>query len=132
VGAVSPRERRRRGAEESLGAVILGFESIVVFLGGLAVYGLKGLPDGVDPWWGIVGGVVVAVVMVLTTLVLRFRWGIWLGWALQVLVFLSGFLAFGLFIVGVIFGAMWGYATIKGAQLDRRNARLVEGAENGD
>jgi hypothetical protein len=37
---VSPRERRRRGAAESLGAIVLGFESLVVFLGGLVVYGL--------------------------------------------------------------------------------------------
>ncbi len=49
------RVRRPRGAQESLGSVVLGFESIIVFLGGLVVYGLRALPGGIEPWWGIVG-----------------------------------------------------------------------------
>ncbi|KAA9152876.1 DUF4233 domain-containing protein, partial [Microbacterium lushaniae] len=35
MAGMTSRVRRRRGAAESLGAVVLGFESIVVFLGGL-------------------------------------------------------------------------------------------------
>ena len=48
--------RRPRGAAESLGSIVLAFESIVVFLGGLAIYGLKALPEPIAQWWGIVGG----------------------------------------------------------------------------
>ena len=32
------RARRRRGAAESLGQIVLAFESIIVFLGGLVIY----------------------------------------------------------------------------------------------
>jgi len=127
VAGVSPREpraprvRRQRGAQESLGAVVLGFESIIVFLGGLVVYGLKVLPAGIEPWWGIVGGVVMAIAMVAVSGSLRHRWALFAGWALQVILLLGGLLVPA--VVAVIFGGMWAYATIKGAALDRQNAR---------
>ena len=132
--ARAPRSRRPRGAAESLGSIVLAFESVIVFLGGLVVYGLRVLPENIPPWWGIVGGTVLAVVMILTSGVLRYRWAIVLGWALQVLVALAGFLVPALALVALIFGGMWAYATIKGASLDRRNARLAAEAEspNGD
>ena len=119
----APRVRRQRGAQESLGAVVLGFESIIVFLGGLVVYGLKVLPAGIEPWWGIVGGVVMAIAVVAVSGSLRHRWALFAGWALQVILLLSGLLVPALAVVAVIFGGMWAYATIKGAALDRQNAR---------
>lgn len=132
--AEAPRPRRARGAAESLGSIVLAFESIIVFLGGLAIFGLKALPESIPPWWGIVAGSVLALVMVLTAGVLRYRWGIVLGWVLQLVVALGGFLVPGLFLVAIIFGGMWAYATIKGASLDARNARLAAEADtpNGD
>lgn len=132
--AEAPRPRRVRGAAESLGSIVLAFESIIVFLGGLAIFGLKALPESIPPWWGIVAGSVLALVMVLTAGVLRYRWGIVLGWVLQLVVALGGFLVPGLFLVAIIFGGMWAYATIKGASLDARNARLAAEADtpNGD
>ncbi|PVW06491.1 DUF4233 domain-containing protein [Microbacterium sp. Gd 4-13] len=122
----TPRVRRQRGAQESLGSVVLGFESIVVFLGGLVVFGLQVLPGGIEPWWGIVGGVVLALLMVITSGFLRHRWAIVAGWGLQVVLALGGFLVPALLLVALIFGGMWAYATIKGASLDRRNAALAD------
>nr|WP_167050319.1 DUF4233 domain-containing protein [Microbacterium halimionae] len=123
-------QRRARGAAESLGSIVLGFESVIVFLGGLVVYGLRALPDLVAPWWGIVGGAVVALVMIVTSGLLRHRWAFGLGWALQVLLALSAFLVPAMLFVALIFGGMWAYATIKGASLDRRNAQLAREANN--
>ena len=77
------------------------------------------------PGPAVVAGSVVALLMIATTRVLRHRWGIALGWALQAIVALGAFLVPALAIVAVIFGAMYGYATIKGAALDRRNAHLA-------
>ncbi len=132
--ADAPRPRRARGAAESLGSIVLAFESVIVFLGGLAIFGLKALPEPIPPWWGIVAGTVVAVAMVLTARVLRYRWGIILGWVLQVIVALGGFFVPALFFIALVFGGMWAYATIKGASLDARNARLAAEADtaNGD
>jgi len=128
------RPRRARGAAESLGSIVLGFESVVVFLAGLAVFGLKVLPESVPSWWGIVGGVVVAVLMVAVAGQLRHRWAIAAGWALQVVVALAAILVPAIGVVALIFGAMWAYATIKGASLDARNARLAQdqATANGD
>lgn len=129
---MSARVRRARGAEESLASVVLGFESIIVFLGGLALYGLNQMPAGIPAWWGIVAGAVLALLMVATTGVLRHRWGIALGWFWQLVLALGGFLVLALALVALIFGAMYAYATIKGGALDRRNAQRTEPATNGD
>lgn len=130
----APRPRRARGAAESLGSIVLAFESVIVFLGGLTVYGLRALPESIPQWWAIVAGTVLAALMLLTGRVLRHRWGIVLGWVLQGVVALGGFLVPALFLVALIFGGMWAYATIKGASLDARNARLAAEADtaNGD
>lgn len=133
-GKRPPRVRRQRGAQESLAQVVLGFETIVVFLAWLVIYGLKSTPDGVEPWWAIVVGSVFAVVMVAASGVVRWRWGIALGWVLQVLLAASAILEPAILLVAFIFGGMWAYATIKGASLDRRNARLAAASAtvNGD
>lgn len=130
------RARRARGAEESLAQIVLGFESVIVFLGGLAAYGLGALPDAVPQWWGIVAGSILALLMIATTGLVRYRWGIGLGWAWQLVVVLGAFLVPALALVGLIFGAMYAYATIKGGALDRRNAQRAQTtsppATNGD
>ena len=126
----TPRVRRQRGARESLASIVLGFESIIVFLGGLVLYGLKALPAGIEPWWGIVIGAVLAVALIATSGLVRYDSGIALGWFWQVLIIAGGLLEPALVVVGVIFGAMYAYATIKGGSLDRRNA--ARAATNGD
>jgi hypothetical protein len=128
----APRPRRARGAQESLASVVLGFESIVVFLGGLVVFGLGALPDSVSDAWGIAGGSVLALLMVFTVPVLRHTWGIAVGWALQAVLAAGAFLVPALGIVALVFGAMYAYATIKGGELDRRNARRAATATNGE
>ncbi|GAA3770380.1 hypothetical protein GCM10022240_23320 [Microbacterium kribbense] len=124
------RVRRHRGAEESLGQIVLVFESVVVFLAGLVIFGLTSLPAGMPDWWGIVGGAVLAVLMLAVSTLLRHRWGVVLGWLLQVVLTLGTFLVPAIALVAVIFGGMWAYATIKGASLDRRNARLMRDADS--
>lgn len=125
TAAPAPRPRRVRGAAESLASIVLAFESIIAFLGGLVIYGLKALPEPIEPWWGIVAGSVVAVLMILTGRFVRYPWGIALGWALQVVMALGAIFVPAFALVALIFGGMYGYATIKGAQLDRRNAQLA-------
>ena len=124
-----------RGAAESLGSIVLAFESIIVFLGGLAVYGLKALPEPIPPWWGIVGGCGAGGRDAAD----RPRCCATAGASssagcCRCIVALGGFLVPALFLVALIFGGMWAYATIKGASLDARNARLAAEADtaNGD
>lgn len=120
----TPRQRRVRGAVESLTSIVLGTEAVVVFLGGLAAHGLRAMPDGIPSWWGIVGGSVLAVALVVSARFTRHRWGIVLGWAWQGLVALTGLLVPAMVAVALVFGAMYAYATIKGAALDQRRAEF--------
>ena len=75
-------------------------------------------------------GAVLAVALIATSGLVRYDWGIALGWFWQVLIIAGGLLEPALVVVGVIFGAMYAYATIKGVALDRRNA--ARAATNGD
>lgn len=111
---------------------MLGFEAIVAFLAGLVIYGTSALPDPTPDWWGIVAGSVLAVLMIVTGRFVRYRWGIALGWFWQLVVGAGAFLVPALAVVALIFGAMYAYATIKGAALDRVNATRAATDTNGD
>lgn len=108
--------RRQRSLRESLAAIVLGFELIVVFLGALVVFGLGVLPAGRLALGGGAGAVLLMIVALGT---LRFPVGIWLGWLIQAIVVAAGFLVPAFFIVGAIFTAMWTYCMIVAARIDR-------------
>ena len=120
--------RAPRTLVQKLAPVVLGFESIVVFLAGLLVFGLRALPDGIPAWWGIVGGAVVALAMIALAGLITRPWAIPAGWVLQAIVALSAFLVPAILLVTLVFGGMWAYATIVGARTDAR--RPVAGPEN--
>lgn len=126
----APRRRERRSLTAQLASVVLIVEALVVFLGGLVVYGLRVLPAGIEPWWGIVGGVVVAIVMVITAGVIRGRGGIIVGWALQALVALSAVLVPAMLVVALIFGGLWAFATIQGPRLEARGRSAAPEGES--
>jgi hypothetical protein len=105
---------------QKLAPVVLGFEAIVIFLAGLTIFGLRTLPPGIPQWWGIVGGAVVAVACIVIAGMITRPWAISAGWVIQVIVALSAILVPAILLVVVIFGCMWGYATIMGARLDAR------------
>lgn len=110
------RTRRVRSATELLTSVVLGFESIVIFLAALVMFGLKSLP----PVVALAGGWSLALLMILTVLVLRWRAGIILGSVLQIVVIALGFVQGAMFFVGILFAAMWVFALVSGARLDRK------------
>ncbi|MBS1905584.1 MAG: DUF4233 domain-containing protein [Actinobacteria bacterium] len=121
-GSTTPRPRRARpprGLTQKLGAIILAFEAIIVGLAGLTVFGLQALGPDIAPWWGIVGGAVVAIAMLVAAGLMGSRAGIVMGWILQVIVLLSAFLVPAIGLVVIIFGGMWTYAMIIGGRADR-------------
>ncbi|MGV9768181.1 DUF4233 domain-containing protein [Microbacterium sp. NPDC003461] len=123
------RPLRYRPLPEKLGQVVLVFEAIVVFLGGLTVHGLQAMPDGMPSWWGIVAGSVVAVLMFAVSGLLRWDWGFALGWALQAVVALGALLVPAILLIALIFGGMWAYATIGGARIESRVSAQRAGAD---
>jgi Ca2+/H+ antiporter len=113
--------RRRRGAAESLGAIVLIFESVVMFLGALAIFGLKALP----PEQALGGGAVLVVLIFATAGTLQWAWGIVLGSALQVAVLLTGFLVPAMWFVGALFSLLWAYAIYTGINLDKSKKEVT-------
>ena len=118
----APAPRRYRPLQEKLGQIVLACESLVAFLGGLVLYGLDATA-GLPSWTGVVAGSVMAVLFFLASGLLRRPWGYALGWVLQVVLFLGGFLETGLFIAGLVFGGFWAYAVIGGARTEARVQR---------
>jgi len=113
-----------------LGSIVLMFEAFVAFLGGLVVYGLRALPETIAPWWGIVGGAVVALLMIIVAGCTRFRWGILAGWVLQFVVLAAAFLNLAFVFVFLVFGGMWAYAMITSARLVRKGPAATSTTES--
>ena len=110
------RVRRQRSVTELLTSVVLGFESVVIFLATLVMFGLKSLP----PVTALVGGWSLALVMLITVGLLRWRIGIVIGSALQLVVIGLGFVQGSMFFVGILFAAIWAFALISGSRLERK------------
>ena len=113
-----------------LGSIILGFEAIVMVLGGLVIYGLHGMPFGLPAWWGLVIGGVLFVLMMLGAAVARFQWGIILGWILQFVVLACALLNAAFIFVFLVFGGMWAYAMITSARLARQHRAQADTTES--
>jgi len=108
------RGARQRKLVESLGAIVLIFESVVTFLGALAIFGLKALP----PEQALGGGAVLVLALFLTAGALRWRWGIVVGSVLQVAVLVTGLFVPAMWFVGGVFAILWSYAIYTGFKLD--------------
>ena len=117
-GGQQPRRRRARSATESLLSIVLGLDAILIFFVALTVFRFGSLP----PALAFGGGAVLIVVLVLVGRLLRFSWGHWIGWLLQVLIVSIGVLVPLMFYIGAGFAAIWIYCFIVGRRLDRRNA----------
>lgn len=121
--------RRTRSVKELLITIVLGFEAIVVGLGALVVFGLKAVP----PLQAFVGGGVIVAGLIAAILLARWPIGTLLGWLLQVLVMLTGLLVGAMFVVGIVFTAMWIFALVQGGKIDKqRNERRVAHTDEGD
>ena len=116
----SARARRQRSATESLLSIVLGLEAALMFFVALAVFRF----DVVSPAVAFGGGAAVIVLLVVVGRMVRFRFGVWLGWALQLGLIATGFLLPLMFFIGVGFVAIWVYCFATGIRLDRRTAAL--------
>jgi hypothetical protein len=112
------RARRARSVTEMLLSIVLVLEAILVFFVTLTIFGL----DVLEPAAAFGGGAALVILLMATALLLRFAWGIWIGWALQLVLVLSGLLLPALYFVAAIFVAMWVYCFVRGRQIDRGRA----------
>jgi hypothetical protein len=112
------RTRRESGARESLLSIVLVLEAVMFFFPMLVVFGKHEL----SPGWAFGGGLGSMVVLALASRMQRTSRGQAIGWALQVLIIVTGLVEPFMYVVGAVFLAMWIYCFVKGGQLDRANA----------
>ena len=119
TGPARPTRRaRRRGAAESLLSIVLVLEAMSLFFVMLVVNGRDLVPTGV----AFGGGLGAIVLILLVSRTLRWRWGIALGWVVQLGLVACGLLDPVMYVVAALFVAIWTYCLVKGTQLNRMNA----------
>ena len=105
--------------------MVLGFELIIVFLGGLTIFGLYALEPRE---LGIIIGLFLAALILLALALMRTRVGISLGWIVQIGMLSTGFVLPGLFVAGGLFFGLWIYCMVVGKRIDAERAnRAAEG-----
>lgn len=119
--AAAARARRTRSLTESLLSIVLGLEAVLVFFIALTVYGLHALAPA--PAFG--GGAALVVLLALATRVVRYSWGVWVGWLLQLVLLATGLLLPVLYIVAIVFVAIWVFCFVRGRQIDHQNANRI-------
>jgi len=113
--------KKRRSTKVMFASTVLLLEAFVAFFGTLAVFGLK--RGEVDPGIILGVGIALSVVLVLACAVLSKPWGIAVGWALQLVLILTGFAEPTMFIVGILFAICWWYGIRAGMRIDREVAQ---------
>lgn len=117
---------RPRSTRNALASVVLGFELIIVFLGGLTIFGLNALePRELGIWIGVS----LAGLMILALALIRTPLGIPIGWVAQFGMLATGFILPGLFIAGALFTGLWIYCMVVGGRMDRERAASTDPSE---
>jgi hypothetical protein len=123
--AATPGARRRRTLTESLLTIVLTLEAILVFFIALTVYGLHAL----SPALAFGGGAALFVILLAATRLMRYSWGVWIGWVLQVVILATGLVLPALYIAAVFFIAIWVFCFVRGRQVDSQNHTLASDTE---
>lgn len=108
---------RERTATESLLSIVLGLEAALMFFLTVTAFGLKAL----EPGWVLGGGFTLFVLFIAAAWLVRYRYGVWLGWALQAALIATGTVMALMYFIGAGFAALWVYCFIIARRLDRRN-----------
>ena len=119
--APAPRQRRQRSVTEMLLSIVLALEAVLVFFVTLVVYGLRSL----EPALAFGGGAVLILALFLTSGLLRYGWGVWLGWVLQLVLLATGFLIPLMFFIAACFLAIWIFCFVRGRQIDHQKAAFA-------
>lgn len=122
-----------KSLQRALGAIVLGFESFVVFFATLVAFGLK-VADG-GTVWAI--GLSLSFLMILTPAVLGRKGGYLFGSALQVislflsiLVILVNTAGYVFLVLSLIFIGLWIWAMLAGSTVDAAKRALARQNES--
>ncbi len=107
----------KRTATESLLSIVLGLEAALMFFVTVTAFGLK----AVEPGLAFGGGAALFALFILAAWLVRYRYGVWLGWLLQAVLIATGIVMTLMYFIGGGFAVLWVYCFITARRLDRRN-----------
>jgi len=113
--------KKRRSTKVMFASTVLVLEGFVAFFATLAVFGLR--REEFPPAVILSAGIALSLVLLLTCAVLSKPWGVGLGWILQLILILTGFIEPMMFVVGILFAAAWWYGIRTGIRIDREAAQ---------
>ncbi|RNI21438.1 DUF4233 domain-containing protein [Flexivirga caeni] len=106
--------------------IVVGSQTVVVFLGALVAWAIAKSQDNAAHTAYLVVGLVLAVLCVVASGTLRRTWGVTLGWLVEVASVLAGFVLPMMFVVGLVFLALWVTALVQGRKMDALTAHRQE------
>lgn len=98
----------------TLGASVLAFEAVVI---ALAIPVAVTTQDVSGTAAGVAGGGLALACLIVAAL-LRYRWAYAVGWVVQVLAVVSGFVVPAMFFLGAVFAVLWAVALRLGSRFD--------------
>lgn len=106
-------------------ATVLAGQSIIIFFGALVARGVAvaGSESGSAGRYLLVGSAI-AVLCVVAAGLTRKPYGVTLGWVVQLLTLASGLVVPMMFLVGLIFLALWVVSLLQGGKVDRMQAPI--------
>ena len=107
-----------RSVKRSMCAAMLSLQGVVLFLFGIVSIGATDVGTPV----ALAMGVGLATACIVTAGMLGRPGGYAVGWGIQVVSVLLGFVVTPMFVLGVIFGALWFGAVRLGEMVDRERA----------
>ena len=112
--------KKRRSIKVMFASTVLLLEAFVVLFATLVVFGLRA--DSIPVGLILGAGLTLSAVLISSCALLTKRYGILLGWVLQVVIIATGIVEPMMFLVGALFALTWLYGLRTGARLDRENA----------
>lgn len=106
-------------------AVVIASQGLVIFFGALVAHTLAAAEHHRSPVALLWIGIVLAILSILAAGTVRRPWGVTLGWLIQLATLASGVVVHTMYLVGVLFLALWITALYQGAKMDRLTARYV-------
>lgn len=106
--------------------IVVGSQTVVVFLGALVAWAIAKAQHNDAHTSYLVIGLVLALLCVVAAGTLRRPWGVTLGWIVEIATLLAGFVLPMMFVVGVMFLALWITALVQGRKMDALTAHHQE------
>jgi len=111
--------------QRRLCAAILSLEAIAFGLSTPVLISVAGVSTAAGLWIGL--GLTVSCILVAG--LLRFEWAYWLGWAIQIAAITLGLKITTMFVLGVVFLALWATAYLLGRKIEVERAEWTARGE---